>query len=239
MDRPEVIINMAATADGKTASAKREYPRLTSSFDRSRMERLRASVDAVLVGAETVRAIDPPLHLRDAASVEARQRAGKHQGLIHVVLSGSGRVPGTAKALTAPGAQTHIVATTETGQAALAGIGRDVEVWALGKNRVDLTTLLRRLKARGVSRLLVEGGAETNGGFLDADLVDELYLTIAPTLLGGRNAPQLIGGEGLAMVERRQLTLVELTREGDELYCHYRVARNTAPSHPSPGGFLA
>jgi riboflavin-specific deaminase-like protein len=238
MGRPQVIINMAATVDGKTASAAREYPRFTSPFDRARMERLRALADAVLVGAETVRAIDPPLQLRDPESIAARLKAGKPAGLVQVVLSASGRLPPQAKALAAASARARIVATTETGERALAGLGRDVEVWVLGKNRVDLETLLRRLQNQGVERLLVEGGAETNGSFLDADVVDELYLTIAPTLLGGRNAPPLVGGDGLTLANRRRLELVELTREGHELYCHYRVERDAVPPDPSHGGHL-
>ena len=129
------------------------------------------------------------------------------------------------QALTEPTARARILATTEAGAVAAGRFGRDVESWIIGKNRVDLPTLLRRLAAMGVGRLLVEGGAETNGAFLDADLVDELFLTIAPALIGGRTAPGPIAGEGLGLAERRRLSLVELTREADELFCHYRILR--------------
>jgi riboflavin biosynthesis pyrimidine reductase len=95
----------------------------------------------------------------------------------------------------------------------------------LGRDRVDLTALLRRLKRRGVNRLLVEGGGEVNWNFIEADLVDELYVTITPRLLGGRDAPTLLEGPGLSMREQRALRLLELHREGDELYCRYAVVR--------------
>ena len=65
MPRPFVYINMAMTADGKITSAGREYPRFTSALDRKTMDRLRAEADAILVGAGTLRADDPPLHVRD------------------------------------------------------------------------------------------------------------------------------------------------------------------------------
>ena len=236
MARPQVIINMAMTADGKTASATREYPRFTSPADRSRMERLRAGVDAILVGAETVRAIDPPLHLRDPELQAERRQAGKPTGLIHVVLSASGRVPPSCKALMEPSARARILATSEAAGAGADGFGPAVQVWVLGPERVDLEELLQRLSTLGVDRLLVEGGADTNGAFLDRDLVDELHLTIAPTLLGGRSAPQVVGGRGLTMACRRPLELLGLDREGDELFCHYRVLRPAPIRGTGQGG---
>ena len=84
---------------------------------------------------------------------------------------------------------------------------------------------LARLHERGVERLLVEGGGELNWALVAADLVDEIYVTIAPTLLGGSGAPTLLGGEGLPMRRQTRLRLVEVEREGDELFCRYAVRR--------------
>jgi 2,5-diamino-6-(ribosylamino)-4(3H)-pyrimidinone 5'-phosphate reductase len=85
--------------------------------------------------------------------------------------------------------------------------------------------LLRRLKGRGVHRLLVEGGGELNWAFLEQDLIDELHVTIAPRLLGGRDAPTLLEGQGLDMAGQLRLKLIDVRREQDELYCHWAVVR--------------
>jgi riboflavin biosynthesis pyrimidine reductase len=90
---------------------------------------------------------------------------------------------------------------------------------------VDLARLLSLLAERGVERLLVEGGGELNWGFVRDDLLDELYVTIAPCLLGGRAAPTLLEGDGLAMDRRRSLKLLDVRRIGDELFCRYAVER--------------
>jgi 2,5-diamino-6-(ribosylamino)-4(3H)-pyrimidinone 5'-phosphate reductase len=221
MDRPFVMINMAMTADGKITSAAREYPRLTSDFDRRCMDRLRARADAILVGAGTLRADDPNLHVRDP-----ELRRGKPAGLLKVLVTASGRISRARRALRDEDAGGLIVVTVEeTADDALADLPAAAELWRIGRGRVDLTELLRRLKRRGVDTLLVEGGGELNWGFLRAGLLDELYVTIAPLLLGGRSAPTAFDGDGLAMDERVRLRLLDLIREGDELYCRYGVVR--------------
>lgn len=85
--------------------------------------------------------------------------------------------------------------------------------------------LLRRLRDRGIERLLVEGGGELNWSFVSQDLLDELFVTVAPALLGGRDAPTLLEGDGFYMAEQRRLRLLDVRHEGDELFCRYRVIR--------------
>ena len=73
--------------------------------------------------------------------------------------------------------------------------------------------------------LLVEGGGETNWRLVREELVDEIYLTIAPSLLGGSGAPTILEGEGFYMRQQVKLRLLEFRREGEELYCRYAVVR--------------
>jgi 5-amino-6-(5-phosphoribosylamino)uracil reductase len=74
-----------------------------------------------------------------------------------------------------------------------------------------------------VRRLLLEGGGETNFAFLDAGLVDEIYLTLAPYLIGGKTVPTPVGGVGFTFDRIVPLTLLDLRVEGDEVFLHYRV----------------
>jgi len=226
MDRPFVLINMASSADGKITSGAREYPRMTSAYDRRNMDRLRAESDAILVGAGTMRADNPKLHVRNANMQAYRRSLGKSGGLLKILVSASLRLRADSRFLDDTDGGGMLVATVEDAPAErVSELQQRAEVWRLGRGRVDLPELLRRLAERGIERLLVEGGGELNWAFLEADLVDEFYLTIVPALLGGRDAPTAIEGLGLSMAGQRRLKLLELHREDDELYCRYAVVR--------------
>jgi diaminohydroxyphosphoribosylaminopyrimidine deaminase / 5-amino-6-(5-phosphoribosylamino)uracil reductase len=92
--------------------------------------------------------------------------------------------------------------------------------------RVDLHALLRELFLREARGVLVEGGGEVHAAFLDAGLVNRVAVFIAPTLLGGRAAPSLIGGEGRALKDRVRLGALEVTRLGTDLLVEADVLRD-------------
>jgi 2,5-diamino-6-(ribosylamino)-4(3H)-pyrimidinone 5'-phosphate reductase len=225
VNRPFVYVNMATTVDGKITSAGREYPRFTSRFDRETMDRLRAEADALMVGAGTVRADDPSLHVRSASMREYRRKLGRPEALTRILVSRSLNLDLSSRFFGDDGAE-RIVATVEQAPAdRLAAVEQVASVWQVGKERVDLPRLLELLERGGVGRLLVEGGAELNWTLLADDLIDELYVTIAPCLLGGREAPTLLEGTGLPMARQRRLKLLDVQREGDELYTRWAVVR--------------
>jgi 2,5-diamino-6-(ribosylamino)-4(3H)-pyrimidinone 5'-phosphate reductase len=227
MTRPFVYINMAATVDGKITSAAREYPRITSEHDRREMDRLRAEADAIAVGAGTLRTDDPPLQVRTDEMRAHRRALGKPEGLLRVLVTASGGVETTSRFFddTDRGAGRIVATVEELPDERLAALTDRAEVWKIGRGEVDLKELLKRLAARGVGRLLVEGGGELNWAFVREDLVDELYVTIAPVLLGGREAPTLLEGDGLVMDAQRRLRLESVRRVDDELFCRYTVRR--------------
>jgi len=226
MDRPFVYVNMAMTADGKITSAAREEPRFASRLDRTTMDRLRAEADAVLIGAGTLRADDPPLSVRDPEMKAYRRTLGKPDALVNVLVTASAQVDPDARFFRDPAAAARVVATVEEAPAdRLARLEAATEVWRLGRGAVDLRTLLARLADRGIERLLVEGGGELNWGFFRDDLVDELYLTIAPAILGGRHAPTPCEGEGFPMADRKRLRLVSSDVIEGEIFCRYAIVR--------------
>ena len=226
MERPFVCINMAMTVDGKITSAAREESAFASRYDKKTMDRLRAEADAVLVGAGTLRADDPPLHVRDPEMKAHRRSLGRPDGLVNVLVTASALVDPGSRFFKGDTAAERIVATVLDAPAdRLARLASVAEVWTVGRGRVDLRELLRRLKSRGIERLLVEGGGELNWGFVRDDLFDELFVTIAPALLGGRDAPTLCEGEGLTMASQRRLRLVSADVVDDEIFCRYAVIR--------------
>ena len=74
-------------------------------------------------------------------------------------------------------------------------------------------------------RLLVEGGGELNWSFVEKDLIDEIYLTVAPAIFGGRDAPTPVEGLGLAMADRRRLRLISAEVVDGEIFCRYAFQR--------------
>jgi 2,5-diamino-6-(ribosylamino)-4(3H)-pyrimidinone 5'-phosphate reductase len=231
MNRPFVLVNMAMTVDGKITSAAREYPRLTSRYDRDQMDRLRAGVDAVLVGASTLRADRPLLHVRSPEIAAERAQRGKPGGLLKIAVSRSLDIPADHPFFDDPDGGGLLLATVlEAPVERSRALEGRAEIWRLGSSQVDLHELLARLADRGIERLLVEGGGEMNWAFAEADLVDELHVTLAPSLLGGRDAPTILDGGGFAMPKRLRLRLEQVHREDDELYLRYAVLREADPA---------
>jgi 2,5-diamino-6-(ribosylamino)-4(3H)-pyrimidinone 5'-phosphate reductase len=226
MNRPFVYINMAMTVDGKITSAAREYPKFTSGYDRKNMDLLRARADAILVGAGTIRADNPTLCLRCPGMREYRNSLGKPKGPMKVLVTAGAGIGTDYRFFSEDDGGDIIVATTEeVPENMLAPFRGKAEVLKIGQGKVDLPRLLGELKRRGVEKLLAEGGGETNWRLIDDDLVDELFITIAPSLLGGRDAPTVVEGAGVSMERQIRLRLLDMRREGDEIYCRYSVVR--------------
>jgi len=187
MDRPFVSINMAMTVDGKITSSRRERPRFTTDYDRQNMDRIRAQSDAVLVGAQTMRADSPNLHIRTSDMQDYRRSLGKSGGLLKILVTASATIEADSRFFDDRDGGGLLIVTVEQAPAErVTWLAERAEVWRIGLSEVELPELLQRLRQRGIDRLLVEGGGELNWNFIEQDLVDELHVTVAPSLLGGR-----------------------------------------------------
>ena len=216
------------SADGKIDSVYREGKGLGSRLDRDRLDELRAEADAIVVGAATIRAEDPPMGVRDPARRHQRLAQGRPAHPTPVVISRTADIPLTARFLGGE-ASSMIVAVpadldpfATAPYEALATSGA-VRVLRVGAGAVDLHALVAALHEDGARLVVVEGGGEVVAAFLAAGLLDELRLTLVPTILGGRNAPTPVEGDGWPFADRRRLTLLESERIGDEIYLRYEV----------------
>ena len=215
--RPWVVVNCAMSADGKLALPDRGQVDISSEEDMLRVHRLRASCDAILVGANTVGLDDPKLYVDP-------DRVPDPPALLKVVLDSSGCTTVDARFLSSPGRS--LVATVEATAPVLEDrLGDQVEVRAFGHGgQVDLEALLGHLAASGVRRLLVEGGGRTIWSFMNAGLVDEFSIYVGPLVIGGSDAPTAADGEGAAgMEDIVHLELVSVERLGDGVWTRYRV----------------
>ncbi len=223
--RPYILLNYAVSLDGKISTEHRDPVRFTSRIDRRLMDEIRADVDAVLIGAGTLRAEDPPVRIQTARRRDERRRRGKPVHPVSIVLSRSMRLPLGGRYWEDDQVERVIATTEQAEDERLQPYLEKAEVIRAGRTTVDLGELCRVLSDRGISRLLVEGGGEVNMAFWEAGLVDEVYLTLCPVVIGGRNAPTAADGTGFAADRFRKLRLIETRRVGQELFLRYRAVR--------------
>lgn len=188
--RPYVIIYVTSSVDGKIASVS-GYSKFSCEYDLRRLHSLRASVDAVLVGANTVLNDDPLLTVRYVP--------GKNP--LRIVVDGHLKIPENAKVVTDKSSRT-LIFTSNHAPADKINIllNKGVEVVVLDTQNHELPThkILLNLSLRGVRTLLIEGGGETIWSFVKYGLFDELRMTLSPYIVGGRKATPIVGGEGFS-----------------------------------------
>jgi riboflavin biosynthesis pyrimidine reductase/predicted DsbA family dithiol-disulfide isomerase len=204
-ERPYAFCNMVATIDGKTVSGTRDegVMDLGSKADHRAMRRIEDATEAVMIGAQT---------LRSTPKVRFDPR------LFRIVVTRSGRLEADVPFFTeAPGRAIAVSPVRPD------GLPEGVRHWQLPSTMRELA---QRIKEElGVSLLLVEGGSELNASLLREDLLDELFLTIAPKVKLGRGLPTYAGGEPLPRGELLGFELISERRVGDEVFLRYRRRR--------------
>jgi len=210
--RPRVIINAAMSVDGKIALRDGRGVRLSNEEDLRRVHRLRAEVDAVLVGVGTVLKDDPKL------TVKPEYASGGNP--LRVIVDSDGKTPVTAGVL--DGSAPTLIATTMDCDRRFPR----AQVFRAGKDEVDLRALLDHLWERGVRTLLVEGGSTIIWSFLRERLADELKVFVGSAVIGGQTTPTLAGGNGVESIENGiRLRLERVDRIGDGVLLEYAVVR--------------
>ena len=192
MTRPYVVLNVAATVDGKIDTRERRGAAISSDSDRQRVDELRASVDAVMVGGRTLHAEDPRLTVKSATLRAERTARGEPENPTKVGIASTFMLQADSRFLTAGPARIILFLPRGGGASALRG----VETYELGETRVDLASALRKLADLGMRRVLVEGGGTLNFELLRLGLVDEVQVYVAPLIFGGAASPTLADGDG-------------------------------------------
>lgn len=183
--RPWVMLKAAVTLDGRIAASGGDSKWITGEAARADVHRLRARVDAVLVGAGTARADDPRLTVRHGP---AAGRPGVDP--LRVVLDTDASLPPAAAMLGEGCVVCHGPDADPKRVAALAATGAELIELPLGRSGLDLDALMEALRERGVVRLMVEGGGVLHGALVAARLADEACVYVAPRFLG-RGLPVL------------------------------------------------
>ncbi|MER7604710.1 dihydrofolate reductase family protein [Nocardioides sp. NPDC127503] len=224
MSRPYVLLSVAASLDGYIDDTTPERLLLSNDEDFDRVDEVRAGVDAILVGANTIRADNPRLMVRSDERREKRIADGKTPTPIKVTISNGGELDPSAKFF-ATGDVDKIVYTTQPGAQEMSDrLGAVANVVDLGGS-VTAEALLDDLAERGVERLMVEGGGTVHTLFLSSGVVDELHLVFAPFFVGDAAAPRFVGPAGFPQDPSHRMQLAETRQIGDCVLLRYLPQR--------------
>ncbi len=196
MNRPYIIITSEVTIDGKLtlyrgASSKELMSIMTKEVYKY-LHGIRASVDGIMVGCETVRTDDP--------SLTVRYVDGKSP--IRIIPCSTANVPLNAS-IFSKDAPTIIITTKRAPQERIEQIKKlGAEVIIAGEDLVDFDILLPELYNRGIKKLMVEGGASINWELARKGYIDEIRIIHLPVIVGGENVPTLVGGEGFKSLKK-------------------------------------
>lgn len=222
-ERPYTLLSCGMSIDGYLDTATADRLLLSNDADFDRVDAVRAECDAILVGASTIRRDNPRLLVRSAARRAERVARGLPPTPVKVTMTGRGALdPGACFFTTGDVDKLVYCATSGLAQAGerLGEVATVVD----GGDPVDLRRVLADLHARGVGRLMVEGGGTIHTQFLTAGLVDELHLVIAPFFVGDSRAPRFVGDGEFPWDPRHRAVLVEVRQIGDVALLRYALS---------------
>ncbi|GAA2390635.1 hypothetical protein Cme02nite_14700 [Catellatospora methionotrophica] len=222
-ERPYVLLSCSMSIDGYLDGATDERLLLSNAADFDRVDAVRASCDAILVGARTVRRDNPRLMVRTQARRDARTAQGLPECPIKVTVTEKAKLDPTAAFFTAGDAEKIVYCATPRvahARTLLDGVATVVD----GGLPVDLRHVTEDLYERGVCRLMVEGGGTIHTQFLTADLADELHLVVAPFFVGDSRASRFVNDGDFPFNPGRRAKLADVQQIGDVVLLRYALS---------------
>jgi 5-amino-6-(5-phosphoribosylamino)uracil reductase len=222
-DRPYTLLSCGISIDGYLAGATEKRLLLSNDADLDRVDAVRAACDAILVGAATVRNDNPRLLVRAKARRDDRVARGLRPSPIKVTVTARAQLDACANFFTTGDSEKLVYCASATVAQARDRLG-PVATVVDGGQPVDLRRMSEDLYARGVQRLMVEGGAMVHTQFLTADLADELHLVIAPFFVGDSRARRFVSDGRFPWNPDRRATLAEVRRIDDVVLLRYALS---------------
>jgi 5-amino-6-(5-phosphoribosylamino)uracil reductase len=222
-DRPYILLSCGVSIDGYLNGVTNQRLLLSNDADFDRVDGVRAACDAILVGATTVRRDNPRLLVRSAARRQERTDRGLRPSPIKVTVTGQAQLDPCAQFFTAGDTEKIVYCSSAGVDDAVRRLGRVATVVDAGQP-VDFHRLAEDLHARGVNRLMVEGGGKTHTQFLTAGLADELHLVVAPFFVGDSRARRFVSDGRFPWHPDRRATLAEVRQIGDVVLLRYALS---------------
>ena len=213
--RPYVILSAAMTLDGKLGIQSKRT-KLSSKSDKIRVHRLRTKVDAIIIGKNTVEYDNPLLTVRHV----------KGKNPIRIILDSFGTIKSNSRIVQTCKQIPTIIAVSESiSKQNLKRLEKfPLEIIICGKDRVNISRLLKMLFKNGIKKIVLEGGGTTNWSFIKQNKIDEAVITITPYILGGKNSISLVEGEGFKNLDAStKLKLKKVQKNKNELVLFYKL----------------
>ena len=223
VDRPYTLLSCGMSIDGYLDDATQQRLLLSNEADFDRVDEVRAGSDAILVGATTIRQDDPRLLVRSARRRAVRSARGELPSPVKVTVTSRGEIDPGAQFFTAGEVDKLVFCATPALSATRDRLGAVATVID-GGDPVDLRRVTSDLAARGVRRLMVEGGGTMHTQFLTADLADELQLVVAPFFVGDSRAPRFVGDGDFPWGPGRRARLADVRQIGDVVLLRYALS---------------
>jgi 5-amino-6-(5-phosphoribosylamino)uracil reductase len=228
-ERPYVLLSVAASVDGYIDDSGAERLLFSDAADMDRVDEVRAGCDAILVGAGTIRRDNPRLLVRSPARRAARLARGLAASPVKVTLTRTGDLDPAANFFTAGDAARLVYAATEAAAGTRARLGGAATIIDAGQP-ASLDAVLADLAARGIGRLMVEGGTAMHTQFLTAGAADELQLAVAPFFVGDPDAPRFVGSGTFPHGPGHPMELAEARPVGNVVLLRYLLVPNARPA---------
>ena len=222
-DRPYTLLSCGMSLDAYLDGPGEDRVLFSNDADFDRVDAVRAGCDAILVGAATVRNDDPRLLVRDPSRRARRVARGQCPSPVKVTLTEHADLDTGARFFTAGDSDKLVYCPTGTVEDARTRLGRVATV-VDGGQQVDVRSVSEDLYARGVRRLMVEGGGSVHTQFLTADLADELHLVVAPFFVGDPRGRRFVGDGRFPWNPDRRADLVDVHRLGDVVLLRYALS---------------
>jgi 5-amino-6-(5-phosphoribosylamino)uracil reductase len=222
-ERPYTLLSCSMSIDGYLDSAMPRRLELSNGADFDRVDAVRASCDAILVGAATVRNDNPRLIVRSKSRRDDRMSRGLPPSPIKVTVTERVELDAHADFFTTGDTEKLVYCASPHVLAARSRLGPMATVVDAGQP-VKMRRISEDLAARGVHRLMVEGGGKVHTQFLTDDLADELQLVVAPFFVGDSRAPRFVSDGRFPWNPQRRATLVEVRQIGDVVLLRYALS---------------
>jgi 5-amino-6-(5-phosphoribosylamino)uracil reductase len=226
-ERPYTLLSCGISIDGYLDRGTDERLILSNEADLDRVDDVRAGCDAIMVGAATIRNDNPRLLVRHPARIERRTARGMQRSPVKVTLTCSGELDPCADFFATGESEKLVYCTSDHVLATRRRLG-SVATVVDGGRPVDVRRMSEDLHARGVRRLMVEGGGTVHTQFLTADLADELQLVVAPFFVGDSRASRFVGDGRFPFHPGRRARLAEVRPIGDVVLLRYALSSRFA-----------